>query len=212
MIKRVIFDLDDTLIPWDNSYFKDFMPVMIEYGVIDSKEDILKFVKAINDYEKFNNRYDDKIFIEYMDEMLNKNISEEFYNKLNAYFQTCVPKEIDKNILDVLEYLKDKYELVILTNFFEELQIIRLENYGIKNYFIDIIGGNKYIKPHKQSYLTACGEHNPSECVMIGDNYINDVEGAIKNGLQAIYLNLKNDKVDKDIISISNLIELKNIL
>lgn len=212
MIKRVIFDLDDTLIPWDNSYFKDFMPVMIEYGVIDSKEDILKFVKAINDYEKFNNRYDDKIFIEYMDEMLNKNISEEFYNKLNAYFQTCVPKEIDKNILDVLEYLKDKYELVILTNFFEELQIIRLENYGIKNYFIDIIGGNKYIKPHKQSYLMACGEHNPSECVMIGDNYINDVEGAIKNGLQAIYLNLKNDKVDKDIISISNLIELKNIL
>jgi FMN phosphatase YigB (HAD superfamily) len=57
MIKRVIFDLDDTLIPWDNSYFKDFMPVMFEYGVIDSKEDILKFVKAINDYEKFNNRY-----------------------------------------------------------------------------------------------------------------------------------------------------------
>lgn len=212
MLKRVIFDLDDTLIPWDNSYFKDFMPVMFEYGVIDSKEDILKFVKAINDYEKFNNRYDDKIFIEYMNEMLNKNISEEFYNKLNAYFQTCVPKEIDKNILDVLEYLKDKYELVILTNFFEELQIIRLENYGIKNYFIDIIGGNKYIKPHKQSYLMACGDVNPSECVMIGDNYINDVEGAIKNGLQAIYLNLKNDKVDKEVTSISNLIELKNML
>lgn len=212
MIKRVIFDLDDTLIPWDNNYFKDFMPVMIEYGVIDSKEDILKFVKAINDYEKFNNRYDDKIFIEYINEMLNKNISEEFYNKLNTYFQTCVPKKIDKNILEVLEYLKDKYELVILTNFFEELQIKRLENYGIKNYFMSVIGGNKYIKPHKQSYLIACGEHNPSECVMIGDNYINDVEGAIKNGLQAIYLNLKNDKVDKEITSISNLIELKNIL
>ena len=212
MIKRVIFDLDDTLIPWDNNYFKDFIPIMIEYGVIDSKEDILKFVKAINDYEKFNNRYDDKIFIEYMNEMLNKNISEDFYNKLNAYFQMCVPKEIDKNILETLEYLKSKYELVVLTNFFEELQIKRLENYGIKNYFVNIIGGNKYIKPHKQSYLIACGHVNPSECVMIGDNYINDVEGAIQNGLQAIYLNLKNDKVDKDIILISNLIELKNIL
>ena len=188
MIKRVIFDLDDTLIPWDNNYFKDFIPIMIEYGVIDSKEDILKFVKAINDYEKFNNRYDDKIFIEYMNEMLNK------------------------NILETLEYLKSKYELVVLTNFFEELQIKRLENYGIKNYFVNIIGGNKYIKPHKQSYLIACGHVNPSECVMIGDNYINDVEGAIQNGLQAIYLNLKNDKVDKDIILISNLIELKNIL
>ena len=204
MIKRIIFDLDDTLIPWDNNYFKGFIPVMKEYGVIDSKEDILKFVKAIDDYEKFNNKYDEKIFVEYMNEMLNKNISEDFYNKLNAYFQICVPKEI--------EYLKSKYELVVLTNFFEELQIKRLENYGIKNYFVNIIGGNKYIKPHKQSYLMACGEHNPSECVMIGDNYINDVEGATQNGLQAIYLNLKNKEVDKEITSISNLAELKNIL
>lgn len=212
MIKRVIFDLDDTLIPWDNSYFKDFMPVMFEYGVIDSKEDILKFIKAIDDYEKFNNRYDDKIFIEYINEMLNKNISKDFYNKLNIYFQTCIPKEMDKHLLETLEYLKDKYELVVLTNFFEELQIKRLENYGIKNYFIDIIGGNKYIKPHKQSYLMACGDNNPNECVMIGDNYTNDVEGAIKNGLQAIYLNLKNDKIDKEITSISNIIDLKNIL
>ena len=212
MIKRVIFDLDDTLIPWDNNYFKDFIPVMKEYGVIDSKEDILKFIKAIDNYEKFNNIYDDKIFIEYINEMLNKNISKDFYDKLNVFFQTCIPKEIDKNVLETLEYLKDKYELVVLTNFFEELQVKRLENYGIKKYFIDIIGGNKYIKPHKGSYLMACGEHAPSECVMIGDNYINDVEGATQNGLQAIYLNLKNKEVDKEITSISNLIELKNIL
>lgn len=212
MIKRVIFDLDDTLIPWDNNYFKDFIPVMKEYGVIDSKEDILKFIKAIDNYEKFNNIYDDKIFIEYINEMLNKNISKDFYDKLNVFFQTCIPKEIDKNVLETLEYLKDKYELVVLTNFFEELQVKRLENYGIKKYFIDIIGGNKYIKPHKGSYLMACGKYDPSECVMIGDNYINDVEGATQNGLQAIYLNLKNKEVDKEITSISNLIELKNIL
>ena len=45
MIKRIIFDLDDTLIPWDNNYFKDFIPVMKEYNVINIEEDIIKFVK-----------------------------------------------------------------------------------------------------------------------------------------------------------------------
>ena len=148
MVKRVKFDLDDTLIPWDNNYFKNFIPVMKEYGVIDSAEDILKFIKAIDNYEKINNKYDDKIFKAYMNDMLNKNISKDFYDKLNVFFQMCIPSEIDKNILETLEYLKDKYELVVLTNFFEDLQIKRLENYGIKNYFVNIIGGNKCIKPH----------------------------------------------------------------
>lgn len=212
MVKRIIFDLDDTLIPWDNNYFKKFIPVMIKYNVVTNEEDILKFTNAIDKYEKFNNKYDTKTFIKYINEKLNKNISEDFYGKLNVFFQTCIPSEIDKNILETLEYLKDKYELVVLTNFFEELQIKRLENYGIKKYFVDIIGGNKCIKPHKESYLMACGKYSPSECIMIGDNYINDVEGALQNGLQAIYLNLKNEKVDKEITSINNLIELKNIL
>ena len=47
---------------------------------------------------------------------------------------------------------------------------------------------------------------------MIGDNFQNDVEGAIKNGLQAIYLNLSHKKVSEDIASINCLEELKDIL
>jgi FMN phosphatase YigB (HAD superfamily) len=87
-----------------------------------------------------------------------------------------------------------------------------MENYGIKHYFKEIYGGDKYLKPSKESYLMACGDCNPNECIMIGDNYTNDYEGAIKAGLKAIYLNLKDIEVDKDVTSIKSLIELKNIL
>ena len=58
----------------------------------------------------------------------------------------------------------------------------------------------------------ACGDCNPDECIMIGDNYINDYEGAIKAGLRAIYLNIENKELSEDVTSIRSLIELKNIL
>lgn len=212
MIKRIIFDLDDTLIPWTNNYFYKFIPVMKEFEVIDSKEDILKFSYAIDKYEDEYTYYNDDLFIEYINRKLDKKIPIEFYNKLRTFFTTCIPEEIDMQIVDTLDYLSDKYELVVLTNFFEEEQQKRLENYGIKKYFKHIYGGNKFIKPAKESYLLACGEHNPGECLMIGDNYKNDVEGALVNGLQVIYLNNKKENVTNDIICINNLIELKNIL
>lgn len=212
MVKRIIFDLDDTLIPWKNSYFNKFFPTLKKYDVIENKKDIFKLSNAIDEYEKIYSRYNDESFISLIDKAMNKKIPKDFYDELKEFFTTCIPDEIDKEVIEVLEYLNKKYELVVLTNFFEELQNKRLENYGIKKYFIDVIGGDKYIKPYKESYLLACGSNNPNECVMIGDNYQNDVEGALQNGLQAIYLNLKNKEVNKEIISISNLIELKNIL
>lgn len=212
MVKRIIFDLDDTLIPWKNSYFNKFFPTLKKYGVIENKKDIFKLANAIDEYEKIYSKYNDESFISLIDKAMNKEIPKNFYDELKEFFKTCIPDEIDKEVIEILEYLNKKYELVVLTNFFEELQSQRLENYGIKKYFIDVIGGDKYIKPYKESYLLACGSNDPSECVMIGDNYKNDVESAIQNGLQAIYLNLNNKKTNKDIVSIKNLIELKNIL
>lgn len=121
MIKRIIFDLDDTLIPWTNDYFYKFIPVMKEFEVIDSKEDILKLSDAIDKYENEYTCYNDDLFIEYINRKLDKKIPIEFYNKLRS-FTTCIPDKIDRQIVDTLDYLSNKYELVVLTNFFEEEQ------------------------------------------------------------------------------------------
>lgn len=212
MIKRIIFDLDDTLIPWLDDYFIGFIPKMKEYNVIDEDYELDKFNKVVNGYEKYNTKYDKEIFINFLNKGLNKNIPIEFYNEFEEYLYTCNPKEKDTDVFKILDYLKDKYELVVLTNFFEVSQTKRMENYGIKHYFKEIYGGDKYLKPNKESYLMACGENKPSECIMIGDNYINDYCGAIKAGLKAIYLNKKNKELDKDVTSVNSLIELKDIL
>lgn len=212
MIKRIIFDLDETLISWLDDYFIGFIPKMKEYNVIDKDEDLLKFVSIVDEYENYNTRYEKDLFIKFLNDKLNKDLPIEFYYEFENYFSFCIPKEKDLNVFKILDYLKDKYELVILTNFFEKSQTKRMENYGIKHYFKEIYGGDKYIKPYKESYLMACGENKPSECIMIGDNYINDYCGAIKAGLKAIYLNKKNKELDKDVTSVNSLIELKDIL
>lgn len=212
MLKRIIFDLDDTLIPWKSEYWHSFIPIMKKFRVIDSEEDMLKLSAAIDSYENEYKCYDEKDFIEYVNRKLGKKISLSFFEQLKLLFTTCIPNMIDVQLVDTLEYLSTKYELVVLTNFFEELQRKRLENYGIIKYFKNVYGGDKFIKPNKESYWLACDNHKPNECMMIGDNLINDVMGAKENGLQAIYLNNKQIKVDKNIISINNLIELKDIL
>lgn len=212
MLKRIIFDLDDTLIPWKVEYWYSFIPIMKKFNVIDSEEDILKLSNAIDSYENEHSYYVEKDFIDYINTKLEKKISLSFFEQLKSFFTTCIPDTIDVQIVDALEYLSAKYELVVLTNFFEELQRKRLENYGIIKYFKNIYGGDKFIKPNRESYLLACDKYKSNECMMVGDNLINDVIGAMENGLQAIYLNNKQIKVDKNIISINNLIELKDIL
>lgn len=211
-MKRIIFDLDNTLIPWSDDYFLGFIEKMIEYNVIDNEEGLIKFNEVVNSYEIHNSNYDKELFINFLNKGLNKNIPIEFYYEFENYFSFCIPKEKDLNVFKILDYLKDKYELVILTNFFEKSQTKRMENYGIKHYFKEIYGGDKYIKPYKESYLMACGENKPSECIMIGDNYENDYCGAINAGLKAIYLNINNKELDKDVTSVNSLIELKDIL
>ena len=65
----------------------------------------------------------------------------------------------------------------------------------------------------KEIFLTACKALNvkPENAVMIGDKYQVDIEGSINAGLQAIWINRKNEKIDYK-WQIKELKELKGIL
>jgi putative hydrolase of the HAD superfamily len=52
-----------------------------------------------------------------------------------------------------------------------------------------------------------------SECIMIGDNYIADIEGAKNANIDQIFYNLKEEGPNKTATyTITNLLELKGIL
>ena len=214
MIKRIVFDLDNTLINWEENYWHDAIiktcfQLQIEYSV--EMEEKIKDV--IDSYEK-NEQY---FNVEIMQNLINKklcvNYSTDFIKTILKFFEICVPKEMDINLIDTLEYLYKKYELVVLTNWFENQQIERLKNAKIIKFFKHVYGTeNIKMKPNKEAFLKAIGKLKPAECVMIGDDLKTDIDGAINVGMNAIFLNNKNVLVDKKYTVITNISELMKIL
>ena len=102
------------------------------------------------------------------------------------------PHLIDGSI-EVLNYLKNKYELHILTNGFAEIQEVKMNSSGLSPYFKHVIAsehaGAK--KPHAQAFnytLEKIGTARDN-CIMIGDNIESDIKGAFELGMDSIYFN-----------------------
>lgn len=212
MIKRVIFDIDNTLIPWKDEYYEGIgKGVFKKLGINYTRQDVQDIINGINSYEQKEKYFDKEKFSNILKQSSKLQLPDNFLETLLDYFSICVPTRIPNETIDTLEYLKEKYELVTLTNWFEKEQIERLEKVGLKQYFKKIYACEKFkIKPYKESYITAAGNNKMEECIMIGDSIKNDVEGAIACNMNAIYYNPSGKQTNYK--SIQSFSELKIIL
>ena len=192
MIKRLIFDVDNTLIVGAN--FKDAVEKTLKDLNIYSEENVEKFFKGISTYESVYNNYNYNDYKKHMEEYMNVSIPNNFLDVFFYYLQDAIPEQNDK-LINTIDTLSKKYELVLLTNYFGISQINRLNNMGIGKYFTEVYG-EELIKPNDGAYIKACGSCKPEECVMIGDSLYLDVECAQKNGLKAILINTKGISTD----------------
>ncbi len=95
------------------------------------------------------------------------------------------------NAIETLKNLKSLgFTLHIITNGFQEVQFVKLENSGLKEYFDSIvcsefIGKNKPDPAifHHAFELANC---KPKDSLMIGDDYYADITGALNAGIHAI--------------------------
>ena len=119
--------------------------------------------------------------------------------------------------IETLDYLKDNYELHIITNGFSFVQEVKLQKSNLANYFVTItnseVAGHK--KPHQNIFQYALSIANATinQSIMIGDSIEADVLGAMNFGMKAVYFNPANEAVfHEKIIQIQKLTQLKNIL
>lgn len=191
MIKRVIFDIDDTLIPW--KYSKEVDNVLNDLGIKHTEEDTHNIIKALEEYENEYYMFDKKLMIQYINKYTKKQYPETFIYTIIDRWAECVPSEIDSSIQDTLKYLNKKYEIVALTDWFVEPQSKRLEKVGILKYFSNIYGAEKTKrKPFKDAFTQAIKTNKLEECIMIGNSIERDIKGALNAGLQAIWYNPNN--------------------
>jgi putative hydrolase of the HAD superfamily len=119
---------------------------------------------------------------------------------------------------EILEYLSQKnYSLHILSNGFQEVTYRKAELSGIKNYFKTITSADELNirKPQPEIYDYALNKANAKkqESIMIGDDWIADIEGAKFYGIDAIFFDRFNDDFGNGKVKIiKKLSELRQIL
>ena len=212
MIKRIIFDLDNTLIMWKDKYYDTLDETLIYYNIAYNSDIKAKLIKAVDDYENRYDIYNMEYMKSLMEEYSNIKLPNYFVYMWTLYLEKCIPNELDPELVEILEYLSNKYELTVLTNWFLDEQVNRLKNYGILKYFKEVVATETIKnKPNKEAYIEAAKPYKMEECVMIGDSLKKDVKGALEYGMDAILFDY-NDEYHGNLKKVNKLIELKKYL
>lgn len=213
LIKRIVFDLDNTLIDWKEEYWNAINNTFTELKLKYTENDVEKIKQSIDVYENEQNyTYNKEAMKHTMEKALGYKLPDNFIDIWQNQLSSCVPDKIDKSIIQTLTYLRTKYDLAILSNWLKESQINRLKKTGLYYLFTDIyITEGIPMKPNKKAFEIAKGRFKEKECVMVGDNFKVDIEGAINAGMRAIYLNRAKEKTEYT-NTIYNISELMQIL
>ena len=94
---------------------------------------------------------------------------------------------------EILDYLKSKYILHIISNGFADIQAIKLQHSGIREYFDLVITPESYgfKKPKREifDFTIEQAEANRTQCIMIGDSLKTDIQGAKNAELDHVFFN-----------------------
>ena len=206
-MKKIIFDLDNTLMMYDDSYLFDY-----SYVMNGTYEDGMKLYESIGKYETYAGIYNKKELLEFINKDMNTDYNIEFIDKLLEIISKNWVYYVPKGTEDVLKYLFNKYELYVLTNWFSECQANRLKNIGLLKYFKEVVGADKVkAKPNIDGYLYIIGNTNKEDAIMIGDNIDIDIKGANDSGINSILIDYRN-RYEGYGNRITHIKELKKIL
>ena len=228
-IKHIFFDLDRTLWDFETNAYKTLSELYCDHAL--NKKGISDVNDFINNYKTHNER----LWELYRDGKVEKDVLRSSRFKLtlqdfgidddllanelgDQYIQRCPLKtHVFPFTYKVLDYLKEKYHLHIITNGFEEVQYIKLEQSKLLHYFDQIITSEQVgvKKPNPEIFRHALVKTfcKPDESIMIGDDLPVDILGAKAMGMHQIYFNPQKKNHQESIdFEISCLSQLQTLL
>jgi len=226
--KCIFWDLDRTLWDFEANAMEAFQELYKKYNL----------ARIFPDFDTFHDTYrrlNRQLWEDYRNGKIEKEVLKyvRFHLTLKAfgkndlelarklgqdYMEVSANKtQLFPNSHEVLSYLRERYRLYIITNGFQEVQIRKIRNSGLEEYFEGIITSEKagVQKPHEEIFLYAlekAGVKAP-ESLMIGDDMEGDILGARALGMDQVYFNPdKKPHQQQPTYEITSLKELMEVL
>jgi len=228
-IKAIFFDAADTLFYIKDGLGNTYAEPAKKYGVNPDPDDLkkafskhfpsapplafetknneeLKVLEKAWWYNVVHNVYSDIGMFEEFDD---------YFDDLFETFRTTAWK-IYPETKDVLSELKSReYKIVVVSNFDSRIYDV-CRGMEILGQFDDFVISSEsgYAKPSVEIFQLALKRNGiiATDCVHIGDNYMNDYICPNSIGMNTIFLDRDNEHPDKDIHKIKDLNELLKIL
>lgn len=204
--RYLLFDLDRTIWDFDTNAKENIFDLLKRYRLetIDKSEFYTQYDKVNhklwNLYEKgelskeelrWRRFYDTFTLFQITDIDFSKRFGEEYLEKM-PYMTALMP-----HAKEVLIRLKEEgAKMAIISNGFKEVQYKKLKSCGIDHLF-DTVMISEEQGVHKPSpiifkrAIKALGAEK-TESLMVGDDFTNDIEGAMIFGIDQFYYNYKN--------------------
>ena len=224
-VEHVFFDLDHTLWDFDKNSALTFEFIFKKHDVNASLTDFLSFYEPINlkywklyrdekvtkedlRYNRLKETFDALQFT--VEDQIIHQLSEDYITFLSSF------NHVYDGTYQILDYLKTKYKLHIITNGFKEAQTNKLKSSKLDHYFETVTSaesaGVKKPNPQIFNHALNSAKAETKNSIMIGDNYEADILGALNIGLDAICFNYHNVQEQPDIKFVNHLLDIKKYL
>ena len=224
-LDHIFFDLDHTLWDFDKNSALTFEKIFRMNDVEINLDQFLQVYQPLNlaYWKLYREDKIDKPSLRFkrLDDTfnaLNKTVKPSLINKLSKDYIAYLTSfnHLFEGTREILEYLRPKYTLHIITNGFKEVQHAKLNKANIDHYFHTVTNsemvGAKKPDPRIFNHALDMAGAEVSKSIMIGDNYEADIIGAMDLGFDVICFNYHKSEIKSGIKTVDNLLELKQYL
>ncbi len=221
----LLLDVDGTLLDFNEAERRGVCAVMEHFGLTPTPERIAHYHEINKEYWKAFERGDIKreeifgsrfhrFFASY-DKNVDGDTAEKMYR---GHLNSCAV--LIEHALEICAWLRERYDLYVVTNGVSTTQYQRLKDSGLDTFFTDIFvsedTGSQ--KPHKEYFdycLERIPEKNRSNMLIIGDSLTSDIKGGKNAGIDTCWIHDDEQECPDDLkpdYEIRELLELKKIL
>ena len=231
MIKAILFDIDNTLLSFDE-YVKESMKIGFEvFGIGKYTDEMFETFTKVNSslWHKIESGEIDltklqKIRWNMIFDALGFSADGVEFEKYfrSRLFDNAIE---EPGAMDLIKYLSGKYTLCTASNGpylqqLNRLKVGKMAEFFTESFISEDIG---HSKPSKEFFNESLNRLNatlnqeiaPNEMMIIGDSLTSDMAGGVGFGMKTCFYNPKNITVPDDLnldYIVSNLSEIKNIL